>query len=138
MIFLPDVKWPADMHAKIVEAVPIIDAVHRELTGSDATCTSAYRSQTPGGGSSLHPLKRAVDLRSWTVGDQGTPDGAKKVRKFAAMLRARLGKDFDVIVEGPAAESPKYLTYHNGKARAPHLHVEYDPPQAEPQADGTP
>lgn len=143
MIFLPDVKWAPDMHAKIVEAVPIIDAVHRELTGSDATCTSAYRSQTPGGGSSLHPLKRAIDLRSWTVGDQGTPEGAKRVRKFAAMLRARLGKDYDVVVEGKAAESPKYLTYANGKPRQPHIHVEYQPktespPKPEPQADGTP
>ena len=141
MIYLPTVKFPPDMHPAIFAAVQKIDALHRELTGSDATCTSAYRSQTPGGGSSLHPLKRALDLRTWTIGDQGTPAGAKAVRAFAAELRKRLGPDYDVIVEGKAAESPKYLTYANGKPRDPHIHVEYHPkppPAAEPQADGTP
>lgn len=135
MKLLPDVKWPDDMHEKIVEARDIIDDVHRELTGHDSTCTSAYRSQTPGGGSSLHPLKRALDLRTWAFGDPNTDDGKRKVRAFAAKLRERLGKDFDVIVEGPAAESPKYLTFTNGKARPPHVHLEFQPktpPPAKP------
>lgn len=137
MIRLPDVRWPADMHERIVWACDVIDAVHRELTGKEATCTSAYRSQTPGGGSSLHPLKRAVDIRTWEFGDPATDKGKAAVRKFARILRERLGKDFDVIVEGPAAEKPAYLTYHNGKPRAPHVHVEWDQ-KAEPQADGVP
>lgn len=133
MIFLPDVKWPPDMHASMVKAVPLIDQVHREMTGSDATCTSAYRSQTPGG-SSLHPFKRAVDLRTWAFGDPTTNAGKKQTRDFAKRLRAKLGSDYDVIVEGPAAEKAYY------EKRAPHVHVEWDPkpPKAEPQADGTP
>lgn len=133
MIFNADVKWPPDMHEKIVEAVAIIDAVHRELTGSDATCTSAYRSQTPGG-SSLHPFKRAVDIRTWAFGDPKTAVGKKRVREFAVKLRAKLGPDYDVVVEGPAAEKAYY------EKRPPHVHVEWDPkpPKPEPQADGSP
>lgn len=122
-----DVKWPDDMHEKIAEARDIIDAVHEEMTGQESTCTSAYRSQSPGGGSSLHPLKRAVDLRTWAFGDPTSEKGKAEVRKFAARLREKLGKDYDVVVEGPAAENPKYLTYATGKPRAPHVHVEYDP-----------
>lgn len=126
MILLPDVKWPDDMHEAIVKARQIIDDVHMSMAGTESTCTSAYRSQTPGG-SSLHPFKRALDLRTWAFGDPTTDAGKKQVRAFAKALRERLGPDYDVIVEGPAAENPKYLYYTNGKPRAPHVHVEFDP-----------
>jgi hypothetical protein len=133
LIFAPDVKWPPDMHERIVAAVPVIDAVHRDMTGSDATCTSAYRSQTPGG-SSLHPFKRALDLRTWAFGDPSTEKGKKRVREFAKRLREKLGPDYDVVVEGPAAEKAHYLK------RPQHVHLEYDPkpPKPVPQPDGAP
>ena len=111
------VKWPTDMHPSMWYARGIIDAVHIELTGQGATCTSAYRPKSPGG-SSLHPERRAMDVRVWAFGDGTDPE---PVRRFAGRLRDRLGPDFDVIVEGPAAENPIY------KGRPPHVHVEYDP-----------
>lgn len=126
MILKSGVDWPADIDPAIEKAKAIIDEVHREETGDEATCTSAFRPATPGG-SSLHPKKRALDLRTWLFGDANTDTGKARVRKFAARLRERLGPDYDVIVEGPAAEKPKYLTYADGTKRNPHVHVEHDP-----------
>lgn len=123
----PGVVWPPDMHPKIVAAIPIIDQIHTDMTGEEATCTSAFRPETPGGGSSCHPKKQAIDLRTWAFGDATTEAGKKLVRWFAKRVRERLGKGYDFIVEGPAAEDPKYLTYADGKPRAPHTHLEWDP-----------
>ena len=125
MILKVGVDW-TDIAPEIEQAKAIIDEVHKEYTGYEATCTSARRAPNPGG-SSLHAHGKALDLRTWAFGPADTADGKARVRRFAADLRKRLGNDYDVIVEGPAAENPKYLTYTDGKPRAPHIHVEHDP-----------
>lgn len=86
----------------------------REMFDEDLVITSGRRPASPGG-SSKHTKGEAMDIRSkeWGVASQ---------RAFAAKLRERLGEDFDVIVEGPAAEDPKM-----GPPRPAHIHVEYDP-----------
>ena len=119
MILNEGIKWPEDMHPAMWYARAVVDAVHVEMTGQVATCTSGYRLQTPGG-SSLHPLKRAMDIRTWLFGEPSSDLGRESVRKFAAVLRRRLGDDFDVIVEGKAAEDAKYVD------RPPHVHIEYE------------
>jgi hypothetical protein len=101
-------------------ARPEARILHAEMfPGVEMTITSGMRKQSPGG-SSLHPLGRAFDVRV------RAPDGswamtAEEQRAFAAELGKRLGEDFDVVVEGPAATSPRYLH------RQPHIHIEYDP-----------
>ena len=117
MRFKHGVKWPADMHASMWHARGVADQVHYEMTGEEATCTSAHRPGDP----KKHGSKEALDLRTWKFGDPNTDLGKASVRKFAEKLRWRLGPDYDVVIEGPAAESEKY------KDRDPHLHVEYDP-----------
>jgi|8_EtaG_2_1085327.scaffolds.fasta_scaffold26736_2 predicted dehydrogenase len=101
------------MHPSMWYAREVIGSLHREWADQEGTITSAFRDQSPGG-SSFHPLGRALDIRIWAFEDH------EEVRAFAKKLRTRLGPDFDVIVEGPAAEHPKYLN------RAPHIHVEWD------------
>lgn len=85
----------------------------REMFDEDLVVTSGRRPRTEGG-SSLHETGNAMDIRSreWQTIDQ---------RAFAAELRDRLGEDFDVVVEGPAALDQRY------QDRPPHIHVEYDP-----------
>lgn len=107
-------RWPGDMHPSMWYARAVVGMTHLEITGAPGTITSGMRDQSPGG-SSLHPLGRALDLRVWAL------PTTEDIRGFAALLRERLGPDFDVIVEGPAAEDVKYLD------RPPHIHVEYDP-----------
>lgn len=114
MDFKDGIKWPEDMHPSMWMARMVIDQLHREETERGAVITSAYRDQKPGG-SSLHPQKRALDLRVWFLRDHDHE------REFARKLRDRLGPDYDVVVEGPAAEYDQY------KSRPPHIHVEYDP-----------
>lgn len=96
--------WMARMEARLLV---------REMFNQDVVITSGRRPQTPGG-SSLHAVGRAMDVRSreWTGPDQ---------RKFAEALQDRLGEDFDVIVEGPASLDPRY------QERVPHIHIEHDP-----------
>jgi hypothetical protein len=85
----------------------------REMFDEDVVITSGRRPQTPGG-SSLHQVGQAMDIRSreWSHDQQ---------RALARELQDRLGEDFDVIVEGPASLSPRY------QQRVPHIHIEYDP-----------
>ena len=108
-----DVVIDERMHASMWYARHVIGDLHRDWTTEEGTITSAFRQQSPGG-SSLHPKGRALDVRVWSFEDH------EDIRQFAKTLRSRLGPDFDVIVEGPAAESPQYLT------RPPHIHVEWD------------
>lgn len=85
----------------------------REMFDEDLVITSGRRPQSPGG-SSRHGTGDAADIRSreWLAPAQ---------RAFATELQARVGEDFDVIVEGPASLDPRY------QERAPHVHGEYDP-----------
>lgn len=96
--------WMARVEARILQA---------EMFGTDLVITSGRRDPTPGG-SSLHAEGRAMDVRSkeWAHEAQ---------RRFAKELQRRLGEDFDVVVEGPAAEDPKY------QKRPAHVHIEWDP-----------
>lgn len=107
----PGVKWPAEMAPSMWYARAVIDQLHREKTGVGATCTSAFRPGDP----KLHGSKEALDVRIWAFPTN------EDVRAFARDARDRLGPDFDVVIEGPAAENPAYLD------RAPHIHVEHDP-----------
>ena len=96
--------WAARVEARLLV---------REMFDEDLVITSGRRPMTPGG-SSKHQTGEAMDIRSreWPSQDQ---------RAFATELGARLGEDFDVIVEGPASLDTKY------QDRPPHVHVEYDP-----------
>lgn len=109
----PGVLW-SGMDPAMWYARGVAGALHRELTGKEGTITSGRRTASPGG-SSLHPLGLALDIRVWAF------ETKEAVREFAAELSRRLGPDFDVIVEGPAATNPRY------RNRPPHIHVEYDP-----------
>ena len=102
------------MHASLWYARAVINQAHLERFGIPGTITSAFREQTPGG-SSLHPLRRAMDVRTHDMPDDTV------IRVFAEMIASRLGPDFDVVVEGPASPNP---ALHD---RQPHIHVEYDP-----------
>ena len=108
----PGVQW-LNMHSSMWYARSVAGALYRESFGKEGTITSGRRKATPGG-SSLHPHGKAMDIRVWGM-------TTFQQREFAARLRQRLGPDFDVVVEGPAAENPAY------KDRDPHIHVEYDP-----------
>lgn len=85
----------------------------REMFDEDMVITSGRRPPTPNG-SSLHGRGQAMDIRSreWPAPEQ---------RAFASALQDRLGEDFDVVVEGPAALDTRY------QDRPPHIHVEWDP-----------
>lgn len=85
----------------------------REMFDEDLVITSGRRPPSAGG-SSLHATGEAMDIRS----REWAPDAQ---RRFAAELGARLGEDFDVIVEGPASLDRRY------QHRVAHIHVEYDP-----------
>ena len=97
--------WMARVEARILM---------NELEGRDVVITSGRRAPTPGG-SSLHAHGLAMDIRSRDFGS------ASRIWAYANELQSRLGEDFDVIVEGPAARDARY------KDRAPHIHIEYDP-----------
>lgn len=97
--------WMARMEARLL---------HQEMTGKDLVITSARRPKRPGG-SSKHGTGEAMDIRVWHL------DSAQNQHRFADELGRRLGEDFDVIVEGPAARDVRYAN------RPPHIHVEYDP-----------
>jgi hypothetical protein len=94
--------------------------LHEEMTGKDLHVTSGRRPQRAGG-SSKHGTGEAMDIRVWYLGS------AENQHKFADELQRRLGEDFDVVVEGPAAKTDTYKFFPNGNPRPPHIHVEYDP-----------
>lgn len=71
-----------------------------QANGYSCVCTSGVDGKHKEG--SLHYKARAVDLRSRHVASDALP-------KIVDELRERLGKDYDVVVEGD------------------HLHVEHDP-----------
>lgn len=113
MTLFSNAGWSPDMHAAMWMARAEARSLHVEMFQKDMTITSGMRKQSPGG-SSLHPLGRAMDIRSRFMSHD-------EQREFAARLQATLGEDFDVIVEGPAATNARY------RDRPPHIHVEYDP-----------
>jgi hypothetical protein len=113
MDLAPGIKWPAAMHGSMWYARAVINQVHYDLFQYGATCTSGFREQSPGG-SSLHLTGKAMDVRTKHLNEG-------QLRQFAEMVKIRLGRDFDVVIEGPFATNPKY------KDRPPHLHIEWDP-----------
>lgn len=112
MTTFSDAAW-RDMHVSMWMARVEARILVREMFDDDLVITSGRRTAVPGG-SSLHAHGKAMDIRSkeWGTASQ---------RMFAKKLAERLGEDFDVVVEGPASENPKYQN------RPPHIHVEYDP-----------
>ena len=106
----PGVIWPEDMSAASWYMRGVINQVHWELFGYVATCTSAYRAGDP----RLHGKKRALDVRIKHLTDA-------QVHQLVAMLKSRLGPDFDVVLEGPLSLDPAL------KSKPPHIHAEYDP-----------
>lgn len=112
MTYFVDAAW-ADMHPAMWSARVEARILHKEMLGTDLGITSGRRKQTPGG-SSLHPMGKAMDIRSRDM----TRD---QEFAFAQELQARLGEDFEVIIEGDFALKPKY------RNRPRHVHVEYQP-----------
>lgn len=117
MTTFSDAAW-ADMHEAMWAARVEARLLVSEMFGQDLRITSGRRKPTSGG-SSLHGSGKAMDI------GVKNPDGSfwshAQQRAFAKELQARLGEDFEVIVEGPAATNPKY------KDRVAHVHVEYQP-----------
>lgn len=107
MDYKAGVKWK-DMHVSMWDARRVVDDVYRDHVGHGVTLTSARRS-----GTGLHAKGRAIDVRIWGMSQA-------QVRRVASDIRDRLGPDFDVVIEGPAAEDHRYL--HN----PPHIHIEYE------------
>ena len=93
--------------------------VHRTIFAREMVITSGRRPATPGG-SSRHETGNAMDIRVREPDRTWAMSGQQQV-EFARILTIRLGPDYDVIVEGPAATIPRY------RDRVPHIHVEYDP-----------
>jgi len=108
-----DAAW-AGMHPAMWMAREVARALHVEMTNKDLVITSGRRPKTRGG-SSKHETGEAMDIRVWYL------DSPQNQHRYADELSARLGEDFDVIVEGPAARLERY---HD---RVAHIHVEYDP-----------
>jgi hypothetical protein len=111
--FKTGVVW-AGMHVSMWSARVVAEQCNRDLFHArPLVVTEALAPRTSG----LHPDGRAMDLRTkdLSVGDQ---------RRFAEALASRLGPDYDVVLEGPAAWHDKY------RDRVAHIHVEYDPPRA--------
>jgi len=100
------------VHPEMYYVDGVVDAIRMDMFGDEGTCTSSLRPPTPGG-SGLHPLGLARDYRT-----RGLTHAEQ--RRFAARVREVLDNRFDVILEGPASEVPRYQN------RAPHLHVELD------------
>lgn len=113
MTLFSDAGWSPDMHPAMWMARAEARLLHRQMFNKDMTITSGMRPQSPGG-SSLHAVGRAMDIRSRFM-------NTEQQRTFARLLWETLGEDFDVVVEGPAATSPRY------RNRPAHIHVEYDP-----------
>ena len=122
MTIFSDAGWSPDMHPAMWMARAEARILHRQRFRADLRITSGMRPQSPGG-SSLHPVGRAMDLGVRFQLDDGTWYHMKQAeqRAFARRLQGVLGEDFDVVVEGPASHDPRY------RGRAPHIHVEYDP-----------
>lgn len=79
-------------------AMAKVDAVYIDVTGAEAVCTSTYEGAHSV--ASLHYVNRAADFR--------LPPPALR-EKVVVQLRAKLGPEFDVVLEGS------------------HIHVEHDP-----------
>lgn len=96
----------ARLRAPILEALPVIDAIHRELTGGlEATVTST----TDGKHSvarSAHYRGDAVDLRIWHVDP----------REYTAAIKEALGEDFVVIHEHTHIHVHWSPVYHDTRA----------------------
>jgi len=86
-----------ELKREIRRALNVIDEVYREH-GQEAVITSTYEgNHSPG---SLHYARQAVDVRL---------PGRHVLGVLVEELKARLGRDYDVVVEPD------------------HIHVEYDP-----------
>lgn len=83
---------------QIFHAALIVEAVLKDY-GTELTITSAKDGKHKDG--SRHYDGRAIDVRTWKIKGREV--------EAAAKIKAKLGKDYDVVVEGD------------------HIHVEYDP-----------
>lgn len=104
--------WSPDMHPALWMARETVRNVYWDIFGRDVVVTSAMRPQNPGG-SSLHPVGRAMDIRSRDL-------QVHEITHLAEHLREALGEDFDVVIEGRGGSG----RYRN---RPDHIHIEYDP-----------
>lgn len=98
MLFKEGIKLA--LRPQMAEALPGIDAAHKDVVGREAIVTSG----TDGthGHDSLHYVGLAIDIRTRDLTSQ-------QVEWLATKLRALLGAAFDVVVEKD------------------HIHIEYDP-----------
>ena len=112
MTTFSDAAWK-DMHDSMWYVRGEARLLVREMFDEDLRITSGRRPPNPAR-YSFHADGKACDIgvQGWTVEAQ---------RRFATELQRRLGEDFQVVLEGPAATDPKYL------GSQPHVHVEYQP-----------
>lgn len=89
----------------VIIAAAVINAANELSFAGDVTVTSGSDPGHMHG--SKHYTNEALDVRSKTV-----PTALK--HKWLAVIKRRLGRDYDVILE------------HEGKAQE-HFHIEYDP-----------
>lgn len=90
----------AGLHPRVMLRLPDIESVTKFIFTREAVITSALDGQHMEG--SLHSRGRALDLR---INDQPQP----KILGYFQMMKQRLGKDWDVVLEND------------------HLHIEWDP-----------
>jgi len=92
------------LHPRIDEIIPIIDEVYWRELGYEAICTSARDSHSAG----LHPLGRALDLRTWTSPDSGKQISKLTRKRLSYRLEDAIGPEFQVVTEPD------------------HIHIEFD------------
>lgn len=93
-----------DMKPQMVLAATIVDCIYRKYVYEICVITSANDSTHSE--KSLHYSGNALDFRTKTIGPLKAT--------IVAEIKAALGPDFDVILEGLGTDNE-------------HLHVEYDP-----------
>lgn len=94
------------MSVGILAALPIIERIHKELTGRQVVITSANDGVHREG--SKHYSGDAVDLRVWY-----TDEHVGLTTEWAKELWTALGADYDVVYGDPSHMN--------------HIHIEHDP-----------
>lgn len=104
-----------EWHPALRYALDVIDETYTEVTGTDATLTSAQDETEGRIKGSLHYGRSDVRCRAADFRNAGLTE--PQVREIVQTLKHRLGPDFDVIAERK----------RTGDREVRWLHVEYDP-----------
>ena len=95
-----------------------------DIYGSPCIVTAGHDGKH--GKGSKHYEYRALDFRTWHLNGQPNPcrtldDCSETCKAILAGLKARLGKDYDVIFE------PDTFNDTGQQTKVQHIHAEYDP-----------